>query len=59
MSVLHLFGVGGHEVETTGGDVEVDGHASKLQVALSQDGRQRFGRRLRKKQQQSRAHRVL
>ena len=37
-SVSHwadLFGVKGHQVETVSGDVEVDAHASKLQVALS------------------------
>lgn len=32
-----LFAIGGHEIEATSGDVEVDGHASKLQVALPQD----------------------
>lgn len=42
-----LFAIGGHQVEATGGDIEVDGHASKLQVALPQDTGQSFGRWLR------------
>lgn len=38
-----LFAVRGHQVEATGGDIQVDGHASKLQVALPQDTGQSFG----------------
>ena len=41
-----LLGVGGHQVQAAGGDVEVDGHAGKLEVALPQDVGQGFGRRL-------------
>lgn len=39
----YLFAVRRHEVETTGGDVQVDRHASKLQIALPQDVGQSFG----------------
>ena len=37
-----LFAIRGHQVEATGGDVQVDGHASKLQVALPEDAGQGF-----------------
>lgn len=42
-----LFRVRGHQVEATRGYVEVDWHASKLQVALPQNAGQGFGRWLR------------
>lgn len=51
--VLYLFAVGGHEVETTGGDIEVDGHARKLEITLSQNAGQSFGWWLRGKIEKS------
>lgn len=46
-NAAHLFAVRGHQIEATRGDVQVDGHSGKLQVALPQDAGQSFGRWLK------------
>lgn len=43
---LYLFGVRRHQVQTAGGDVEIDTHPSKLQVTLAQNTGEKFRGRL-------------